>query len=191
MTRFYLRILGNPTLQPTTAPGESRLRPGKPLALLAYLAVEGGPVSRDDLAELLWPDADRRHSRASVRQALWYLRRELAEEIFDSEDTVALTPGALETDLEGFRAALSQGDLPSAVALWNGEPLEGLRFPGARKWERWADALRTQEEERFGGALARAAEDFGRSGDYVGAREAWKRATEVEPGRLSHHTSFI
>jgi DNA-binding SARP family transcriptional activator len=191
VTRFYLRILGDPTLRPTTAPGESRLRPGKPLALLAYLAVEGGPVSRDDLAELLWPDADRRHSRASVRQALWYLRRELAEEIFDSEDTVALTPGALETDLEGFRAALSQGDLSAAVALWHGEPLEGLRFPGARKWERWADALRTQEEERFGGALAQAAEDFGRSGDYVGAREAWKRATEVEPGRLSHHTSFI
>ncbi len=53
--------------------------PRKALGLLAYLAAQGGrPVSRERLAELLWPDQDLAQSRHSLRNCLLQLRKALA-----------------------------------------------------------------------------------------------------------------
>ena len=191
MTRYRLRILGSPLLVSATNAADILVRPGKPLALLAYLAVQEEPVSRDDLADLLWPGADRRHSRASLRQALWILRQELGEEIFESEDPVHLSSGRISTDLESFRAALRRGDISTAFELWTGPPLQELQFPGVRGWVRWADELRTREEERFGAALSRAAEQAAQEGNLTGARALWRKALDVEPARLSHHFGLV
>ena len=42
-------------------------RTGQYVALLAYLAVEARPVSRERLTALLWPDSDAAHGRGALR----------------------------------------------------------------------------------------------------------------------------
>ena len=69
-------------LGPTEVSIEGRpLRFGtkKALALLCYLAAEGGRHPRRDLAELLWPQSDERHARTNLRSSLAKLRKALGE----------------------------------------------------------------------------------------------------------------
>jgi DNA-binding SARP family transcriptional activator len=47
----------------------------KALALLAYLATEGGMHERQRLARLFWPDSDVAHGRTALRITLLHLRR--------------------------------------------------------------------------------------------------------------------
>src|SRR5690349_24857594 len=47
----------------------------KALALLVYLAVEGGLDTRKALSEAFWPELDARHGRAALRATLLELRR--------------------------------------------------------------------------------------------------------------------
>src|SRR6266702_3152353 len=47
----------------------------KALALLVYLAVEGGMHSRSKLAALLWPDSEPHDARTALRNAIVLLRR--------------------------------------------------------------------------------------------------------------------
>src|SRR5919197_774962 len=51
----------------------------KALALLAYLAVEGGTHSRERLTALFWPDSDAAAGRATLRSTLAHLRDALGE----------------------------------------------------------------------------------------------------------------
>jgi len=47
----------------------------KALALLVYLAVEGGAHARKTLSESFWPELDARHGRATLRATLFELRK--------------------------------------------------------------------------------------------------------------------
>src|ERR1700716_724806 len=51
----------------------------KTLALLAYLAVEGGEQPREHLAALLWPEANTTRSHASLRNTLAHLQGALRQ----------------------------------------------------------------------------------------------------------------
>jgi DNA-binding SARP family transcriptional activator len=73
----------------------------KSLALLAYLALEPGPHSRDELAALLWggyPDAK---AKASLRQALVHVREALPTAIRVTRASVELSSSA-ECDVTTF-----------------------------------------------------------------------------------------
>ena len=63
-------------------PSGTTLRFGikKQLALLCYLAAEGGRHPRGELAELLWPGSEERHARGDLRSVLSKLRKTLREE---------------------------------------------------------------------------------------------------------------
>lgn len=92
-----LNILGTPeVIDPS---GELVPLPlGKPFALLAYLVVRGEPVSRNELAELLWPDSP--SGRQSVRQALATVKRLLTSEAFAETDPVRLSALVLTSDFD-------------------------------------------------------------------------------------------
>lgn len=51
----------------------------KALALLAYLAAEGGIQERQKLTRFLWPESDMAHGRTALRITLFHLRRLLQE----------------------------------------------------------------------------------------------------------------
>lgn len=77
-----LRLLGGFELRAT---GRSRLVPPSSQRLLAYLALNEGPLLRCHVAGTLWPDADEVRANASLRSALWRLRR--------VSSTVVVAPG--------------------------------------------------------------------------------------------------
>src|SRR5918997_5151479 len=77
MSTMRISLLGRPEV---SFEGRSlRFRTKKSLALLCYLAAEGGNHPRSELAELLWPRSDGRHARGDLRSALANLRKTLRE----------------------------------------------------------------------------------------------------------------
>ena len=135
---------------------ESRLLlgPGKPLALLIYLAlIPGRRISRDFLIDLLWADLEPENARRALRQALFHLRRLLGEGALPGTEELALAiPVVADRDL--FLAAIERGELESAVELYTGAFLPTFGVPGGAGLERWADL----ERDRLRGAFLRSAE---------------------------------
>src|SRR5215208_2898566 len=99
--RLSLRLLGPPEV---SLRGLSlRLAIKKQLALLCYLAAEGGRHSRAELAELLWPRSDERHARTDLRSVLSRLKQSLGEEgrmLLKDGDLLGVEPTQLELDTE-------------------------------------------------------------------------------------------
>ena len=75
MSQLQLSLLGTPVVKH----GERTLTfsTRKALALLVYLAVEGGLHTRQTLSEALWPELDAEHGRAALRATLLELRKPL------------------------------------------------------------------------------------------------------------------
>jgi DNA-binding SARP family transcriptional activator len=72
----------------------------KVLALLAYLAAEGGVHERQKLTRLLWPEGDMAHGRTALRITLLHLRHILEEDAApERESHLRITHGTLGLDL--------------------------------------------------------------------------------------------
>src|SRR3989441_6992445 len=73
MSQLQLSLLGEPIVKH----GEHTLTfsTRKALALLVYLAVEGGTHTRKTLSESFWPELDAEHGRAALRATLVELRK--------------------------------------------------------------------------------------------------------------------
>src|SRR5919112_1002476 len=121
--RLSIRLLGPPEVSFGEQP-PLRLGTKKRLALLCYLATEGGRHPRRELAELLWPQSEERRARTVLRSALANLRKALREGtgegtgegtaygkedrffVVDS-DLLGIEARAVELDLEALEAAVS------------------------------------------------------------------------------------
>jgi len=82
MGRLSLTLLGAPEVRHAGRVVTFPTR--KALALLAYLAAEGGRHSREKLTALFWPESDARHGRGALRTTLNHLRGVLEEETGES-----------------------------------------------------------------------------------------------------------
>ena len=136
-----------------------RFRTRRIALLLALLAMDpGAPLSRDVLAERLWPDEDPVRQRAKLRYSLSVLRQHLGAAAIETvgNDLVALHPGS-GSDLAEFREALRSAgrtnDEPSrtaflqrALALAERPFLDGF-------YDVWVLAERDACEERLFGEV--------------------------------------
>lgn len=124
----------------------------KPTLLLTCLALRAGnALTRDSLAALFWSDRGDPQARASLRQAIWGLRRALQSiepfPIVNEGDAVYLDPVAAESDALKFESLLADStpeSLEAAMALYRGELLQGVHVRGSRP----DDFLRA-ERQRF------------------------------------------
>src|SRR5579871_3449943 len=99
-----LALLGVPSADVDGVPLAVDTR--KAVALLAYLALEGGTHNRDSLAALLWPDYDNDRARAALRRTLSTLRSSLGgAHLHAARDAVRLDRADLWLDVEQFRGA--------------------------------------------------------------------------------------
>jgi DNA-binding SARP family transcriptional activator len=99
-------------------------------SLFAWLALNPGSHPRGDLAARFWPDVLDSSARASLRNALWALRRALGADasnaLIASRDRVGLQgPPCVWVDATAFSEYLSAGRLEDALALCRGELLGG------------------------------------------------------------------
>lgn len=147
------------------------LREGVPLtlarrkatALLAYLAIQPRPLTRDEAAGLLWPELDQQGARKMLRQVLTELRRALGASVIvtgHEQIVLAQTPD-LWVDVHEFRALHARvlahhdpadqlcptciADLNQATILYTGAFMAGFALGDAADFEAWqarqADSL--------------------------------------------------
>jgi DNA-binding SARP family transcriptional activator len=119
----------------------------KRLALLAFLAVEtsANPCRRDKLLGLFWPDSNTERARASLRQALRFLRRELDPDILSSfgEDDLRINTKALTCDSAAFICACNEGRHADGFDLYGGDFLSGFFCPDSSpEFEDWVNERR-------------------------------------------------
>ena len=102
----------------------------KPLALLIALIATDGPVSRKDLAEMLWPRSSSDSARHNLRQALFAVRKALGEKsdaiMFADARTLRFIPGSIAVDLHIVRESSASWatDIGQTLDLIRGEFLE-------------------------------------------------------------------
>jgi DNA-binding SARP family transcriptional activator len=156
----------------------------KRLALLAYLCLESadGPIRRDTLLPVFWPDSDEAHARAALNQALHVLRSALGPQLMTTRgrDEVGIDFETLRCDAVAFRRALASGDRKTAIEFYRGDLLPGYHI-GEPGFDRWLDEERTTlRADALDAALALgAAED--EAGDREAALATWRRALEIAP----------
>lgn len=144
------------------AGGTAVALPKKSQALLAYIALGGETQSRAKLCGLLWGNREEENARNSLRQALFAIRRALGSTAADplrlEAETVALVPGAVETDVDAFRALVAEhtrASLEEAARLYRGDLLDGLNVREAA-FDNWL----VGERERLRQQALRALTDL-------------------------------
>ncbi len=139
MSRVYLTLFGGFSVRSDAGPLTVPTR--KAQALLAYLALPPGRAHpRDKLATLLWGDTAEEQARASLRQALFALRKALPAGTLVSEgETIGLNAEAVAVDAAAFERRVAAGTpaaLEEAAGLYQGDLLAGLAVKEAA-FEEW------------------------------------------------------
>src|SRR5512146_3313568 len=181
-----LRTLGTLDLRTRDGPEfRAILAPSKRTALLCYLALARphGFHRRDKLLALFWPETDTEHARASLRQTVRFLRRELGAAVIQSrgDEELALGDGVLECDALAFEEALGAGQPERALALYEGDLLPGFYVEGAPEFERWLETERTRLRGRAVAGAWAVADARERERHAAGAVEWGRRAAALAP----------
>ncbi len=99
----------------------------RPWAVFAYLALAPRPMARAELASRFWPDVLDQSARASLRSALWTLRRQIGDALKVDGERVGLADDekAVWIDVREFER-LAPSEPERALQLSRGDLLEGL-----------------------------------------------------------------
>lgn len=191
-----LCLLGKPALLARGRSTPLKLRP-KAVALLAYLALAGVEVSRRELADLLFSEAE--EPLGGLRWHLAHVRAAapafVARALRATREGVALP---ISTDVAIFRAAMREvgrrPDTPGsarALALYRGDLVAGLSVSAAAEFDNWLfvtqEAVR-RDFRRGTLAFARWAIDHGVPAE---ALEPLARLVTVDPYCEDGHVMLI
>ena len=156
----------------------------RPWAVFAYLALAIRPVARAELASTFWPDVLDQSARASLRSALWALRRQLGDRLVVSGERVGLADqDGLWIDVREF-GRLADDDPDAALELCRGELLEGLE-------DEWVLSARGSHRERVIELLEQLALASERRGRLDEAVALTRRQTERDPFEEQAHQRLI
>ena len=176
-----VRLLGE-TSDEAAAPATAQ---PKRLALLAYLALMsgGGPVRRDVLLALFWPELGEDEARRALRQGLHYLRRLLGEDVLvGAGEELTVSRERFRCDAVEFERLVSAGDPAQALSLYAGDFLAGFFVPDvAPELEEWIERTRTRLRRHAATAAWSAAEAAEADGRVEAAVELGRRGCELEP----------
>lgn len=142
-----IRTLGSAEVR--TA-GSGLLVPGlthpRPLGLLVRLALQEGPLPRDALLPLFWPESDEEHARHALRQLLLRIRHEAGETLVVSRgrNVLALQPGSVQCDAVMLRVAARAERWEEVTRLYSGEFLPAFHVIGAPDFEEWVAHVRQE-----------------------------------------------
>ncbi|RTL71493.1 MAG: alpha/beta hydrolase [Hyphomicrobiales bacterium] len=181
MPRLEVRLLGFPALSVDGERVGLALRKG--LALLAYLADTRAPVSRDQVAALLWPDADPEASRSRLRRTLHKINAAFPAALVQGDRTTLALSAAYEirVDTHAFEAACAAGDLDEGLRLYAGDFLQGLVFDEDAAFDEWAFFRREALRSKLVQALERLIERTLQASDGRGAVAAATRLVALDP----------
>src|SRR6056297_3491012 len=161
-------------------------------ALLAILCLTPGmPVERDRLCDLLWRGRFRAQARASLRQTLLGLKKQLAPfdpEFFEvTRDRVAVRASAVRSDLAELESALDGEPQPAASErlLEIGSRALLAHFDFGDSFRQWLESRRAQVEQRLQRAVDEALLEWQRRGqhrEHARLADAWGLRTAAGDG---------
>lgn len=178
--RYRLLLLGPASLTDGSGAVLPGMGPGKPLAMLAYLAINGS-ASREELVSLLWPEIPENRARNAFRQTLHRLRGALDPRVLSTErEIISLhADDSLWCDALEF-ARVTASDADRAIILYRGPFLGGLNV-GSAPYEQWVEAQRERMEGQYRGALSRAANTALEAGETARATGYARTLSRVAP----------
>jgi LuxR family maltose regulon positive regulatory protein len=163
----------------------------KPLLLLkALVALGGRSVKEEDVADLLWPDADGDAAHISLTTTLSRLRR-----LIGHEEAIQLKEGRLEldgrycrVDTFAFEHLISQADASwqkgdSANALVLAEKATGIykgHFLAGETEEPWMASIRERLRNKFLRNLSKLGHHYEEAGHWEKALGLYYRGLEVD-----------
>jgi DNA-binding SARP family transcriptional activator len=171
LTVMRVRLVGEVAVE---RDGLSRTPPpGRPLSLLGWLALNPGLHPRADVAPRFWPDVLDESARASLRSAVWALRRSLGDgALVATRDRVGLADAWVDV-LEADRLG-EAGRHAEALELCDGPLLPGLE-------DEWVLEARDHHRARTVRLLEALAAEAERAGDVRRAVELTRRQAALEP----------
>jgi len=165
--------------------------------VLAYLGVHrrSSAHARVPMAEVLWPAASTARAQASLRTALWRIRRGDRRLVQVTPDVVRLGPDVqvdLHAAVDGARAVLAGGTTGAPDAGGVAVGVEGLRgelLPG------WEEDWLLLERERLRQMQIHALDALSRrmcaQGRHAEAIDAALAAIALEPMREASHAALV
>jgi DNA-binding SARP family transcriptional activator len=164
-----IRLVGPPSIERT---GHQFRRPRgrKAWALLAYIVIAERAVSRQQLAELLFTEAD--DPLAALRWSLAELRRSLGVSDALRGDPISSVIAGASFDLDALSSAAARSELLGM----SGELLEGVRVDGCAAFESWLIVERSRVSAAIEARLRGAALDLLANGRAPEAVEYASRA---------------
>ena len=157
----------------------------KRIALLIYLCHRAaqGPVRRDTLLGVFWPEATHESARHALSQALYILRNTLGNGVIEPDGAEALRVDhtKLSSDVLALDALLAEDRLAEAVELFQGDFLEGFHLPDAPEFGRWVDLERERTRGAVVAAIERLTAEVAAGGSTITAARWARRAVEIAP----------
>ncbi len=150
--------------------------------LFSYLALAGRPVARAELAHVFWPDVLDQSARASLRSALWALRRQIGTGRLVVDGEHVGVDGAW-IDVREFER-LAAEDPDRALELCRGELLEGIE-------DEWALLARERHRERAVELLEQQARAAVERGSLSEAIALTRRQVDRDPFDERAHQRLI
>ena len=190
--RVELRLMGFPQIRLDDRPVPFGLRKG--FALLAYLATEGRPLQRDQIAGLLWPEMDDEAARARLRRTLHKLQlaADGAKLTETSRTTIAIAAGHdLHVDAAEFEKASDAGEFELALDHYGGDFLSGLNLDDCPEFEEWAFYRREALRSRLIQVLEKLIERTIQEGKYREASQIAHRLVSLDPLNEGAHRHLI
>lgn len=157
----------------------------KRLALLAWIALRraGGYARRDELLGVFWPESDERRARASLRQALKFLRQHLGSDVIVNrgDGEVGIDGTVMTCDALDFLDALERTDDHGAVERYGGDLLPGFLLDGVPAFDRWLYGERQRLRTLAIAAALRVADRAEQERDPARAADRVAWALRLEP----------
>jgi len=181
MALFSVRTFGFPEIRCDDQLCHLALRKG--MALLIYLAEAQGPVGRDVIATMLWPESSEEVVRARLRRLLHRLRLTLGDDVLTVDrSTVRWSPAIdLQVDSRLFEQACDRGEFERACRLYQHDFLEGFSPGDCPQFDEWAFFRKEALRGRAIQALERAVHEKNASGDYAAAAAHAGRLVAFDP----------
>lgn len=190
-----IKLLGSPEIYIDGSQIQFHRR--KEMALLAFLSMESRTYSRDYLAELLYPDQDRRSALGSFRVNLYWLRSKLGPEtVQTSSKTVSLAPDSVSTDVEELESLLTDKSDPEnrfhrLKALYRGDFLSSFYLDSGIHFEEWQLENQDRLRSLYGAVLNNLAEQLLRENNRDTALEAFCELIKIDPLNEEAHRKIM
>jgi DNA-binding SARP family transcriptional activator len=181
--RLTLTTLGRASLSWTPPDGSPTvlLGPGKPLALITYLAcAPRRTASRDYVVSLLWADNEPERAVHAMRQTVWQIRHAVGDRVLVTQNGGLTLAANVDTDRDRFLAAVEAGDLEAATERYTGDFLPDFAAPGGAAFEQWADLERVRLRTAFLRCAESLTQRYLTAGRWRDAQRTARRARDTD-----------